>query len=334
MKKYFSAFNCMYLKIFALTALVVMLTCPNAAQAQGDGARFYWKGLKGTNAVPLITSSLGGNANPLDPSQTVIPGSNFSALMSMVGYARMIAVGDRSAFISVIQPLGRVTSELTFNGRTFINTARGYGDPMVEFDINIIGPKAIKNIPDMIRYSPRFSMDIAANLAFPIGEYDNTTPINIGQNRWYGRIGTPMILQIGPWVPGKRTTLEFLPAIWLYGANNDFVGEKMTTEPMFQLEGHLTRDFMEKMWGSLDVISHSGGKATIGGVEGNSLSNIGVGASLGYKITDNIQAIASYSSTVNDKNPEDLKIDGFRLVVMCGWHSLVEGMGRLKKSGH
>jgi hypothetical protein len=319
---------------YSIALAIVMLCASISTMAQGDGARFYWKGLKGTNAIPLITSSLGGNANPLDPSHNVIPGSNISALMSMVGYARMISVGNRSAFISVIQPMGRVSSELTTGLITYTQTARGYGDPMLEFDINIIGPKTIKNIPDMIRYSPGFSVDVVTNLAIPIGEYDNTTPINIGQNRWYGRIGLPMIVQIGPWVPGKRTTLEFLPAIWMYGANNDFVGEKMTTEPMFQLEGHLTRDFFEKMWGSLDVISHSGGKATIGGVEGNSLSNIGVGASLGYKINDNIQAIASYSSTINDKNPEDLKIDGFRIVVICGWHQLVEGMGRLKNSSH
>lgn len=330
MKKYFSAFNCLYLKIFALTALVLMLTWPDAAHAQGDGARFYWKGLKGTNAVPMITSSLGGNANPLDPSHNVIPGSNISALMSMVGYARMISVFNRSAFVSVIQPMGRVSSELTTGLITYTQTARGFGDPMLEFDINIIGPKAIMNIPDMIRYSPGFSVDVVTNLAIPIGEYDNTTPINMGQNRWYGRIGLPMIVQIGPWVPGKRTTLEFLPAIWMYGDNNDFVGKKMSTEPMYQLEAHLTRDFFEKMWGSLDVISHSGGKATIDGVEGNSLSNVGVGATLGFRITDNIQALASYSSTVNDKNPEDLKIDGFRLAVICGWHQLVEGMGRMK----
>lgn len=330
MKKYFSAFNCLYLKVFALTALVLMLTWPDAAHAQGDGARFYWKGLKGTNAVPMITSSLGGNANPLDPSHTVIPGSNISALMSMVGYARMISVFNRSTFISVIQPMGRISSELSLGGISYTNTARGFGDPMLEFDINIIGPTAIKNIPDMIRYSPGFSVDIVTNLSIPIGEYDNTTPINMGQNRWYGRIGLPMIVQIGPWVPGKRTTLEFLPAIWMYGDNNDFVGKKMSTEPMYQLEAHLTRDFFEKMWGSLDVISHSGGKATIDGVEGNSLSNVGVGATLGFRINDNIQALASYSSTVNDKNPEDLKIDGFRLTVICGWHQLVEGMGRMK----
>lgn len=334
MKKYLSARRYTHIVIFSVVALVLGLSWPYAANAQGDGARFYWKTLKGTNALPMITSSLGGNANPLDPSHTVIPGSNISALMSMVGYAKFISVFDRSVFVSVIQPMGRVSSELTLNGRSYSNTARGYGDPMLEFDINIIGPKAIKNIPDMIRYSPGFSVDLVTNLSIPIGEYDNTNPVNMGQNRWYGRIGAPMILQIGSWVPGKRTTLEFLPAVWLYGPNNDFVGKKMETEPMFQLEAHLTRDFMERLWGSLDVISHSGGKATIDGVAGTPLNNVGVGATIGFKITDNIQALASYSSTVNDKNPEDLKIDGFRLAVICGWHKIVEGMGRLKNSAH
>ncbi len=184
---------------------------------------------------------------------------------------------------------------------------------MLQFDINVIGPKAIMNIPDMLRYKPGFSVDIIGSLAIPIGEYDNTSPINIGQNRWYGRIGAPVVWQIGPWVPGKRTTLEFLPAVWFFSDNNDFVGKTMETEPMYQLEGHLTRDFMERIWGSFDVISYSGGKATIDGVEGNSLNNLGMGGTLGYQINDNMQLNISYSTTVNDNDSEDLKMDGFVL---------------------
>ena len=162
-----------------------------------------------------------------------------------------------------------LSGDLSLNGLDYSATARGFGDPMLQFGINVIGPKAIMNIPDMLRYKPGFSVDVIGSLAIPIGEYDNTSPVNIGQNRWYGRIGTPVVWQIGPWVPGKRTTLELLPAVWLFGDNNDFVGKTMETEPMYQLEGHITRDFMERVWGSLDVISYSGGKATIDGVEGD-----------------------------------------------------------------
>jgi Putative MetA-pathway of phenol degradation len=315
---------------FSIALFIIMLCVSFSAIAQGDGARFYWKGLSGTNAVPVIGSSLGGNANPADPSLNVVPGANFTGTMVMAGYAKMLPVFKRSALVSLIVPMGRISSEVSAGVLNNKTTARGYGDPMLLFNINIIGPKANMNIPDMLRYKPGFSVDLLSSLAIPIGEYDNTSPLNIGQNRWYGRIGMPIIWQIGSWVPGKRTTLEFLPAIWFFSDNNDFVGKKMETEPMFQLEAHLTRDFMERLWGSFDLISYSGGKATIGGVEGNALNNLGMGATLGYHLNDNIQLNLSYSSTVNDKEPEDLKMDGFRITLIAGWHPLIEGMRRLK----
>lgn len=317
---------------FSIALVMAMLCVSISGMAQGDGPRFYWKGLMGTNAVPVIASSMGGNANPYNPALTVIPGSDFKASMAMAGYAKMLPVGKRSGLVSLIVPMGNLAGTASLGGRSYSKTARGFGDPMLMFDVNVIGPKANMNIPDMLRYQPKFSVDVLASLAIPIGTYDNQSPINMGQNRWYGRVGAPVVWQLGAWVPGKRTTLEFLPAVWLFGPNNDFVGKTLETAPMFQLEAHLTRDFMEKLWGSIDVISYSGGKATIDGVEGSSLNNLGIGGTLGYQINDNMQMNLSYSSTVNDKNPEDLKIDGFRMTLIFGWHKLVEGMHRLKSN--
>jgi hypothetical protein len=120
-----------------------------------------------------------------------------------------------------------------------------------------------------------------------------------------------------------------VPAVWLFSDNTDFVGKTMSTEPMFQLEAHLTRDFMERLWGSIDLISMSGGAATIDGVEGNALSNLGLGGTVGYQINENMQLNLSYNSTINDKASTDLKMDGFRMTLLYGWHPLVEGMRRL-----
>jgi len=315
---------------FSIALFIVMHCVSISTMAQGDGARFYWKGLMGTNAVPVILNSMGGNANPLDPAQIIIPGSNFEVTMSMAGYAKMLPIRKRSALISVIVPMGRIAGEASLNGVDYSATARGFGDPMVMLDINVIGPKAIMNIPDMLRYKPGFSVDILGSLAIPIGAYDNTSPINLGQNRWYGRIGAPVVWQIGQWIPGKRTTFEMLPAVWFLADNNDFMGKTMATEPKYQLEAHLTRDFMERIWGSLDVISYTGGKSTIDGVEGTALSNLGLGGTLGYQINDNMQLNLSYSTTINDNNPEDLKMDQFRFTLIYGWHPLIEGMRRLK----
>ena len=201
---------------------------------------------------------------------------------------------------------------------------------MAEMGINLIGPPAIRTIPDLLRYEPKFSLDVIVDVAFPVGEYDSSQPLNLGQNRWYGRIGAPIVWQLGPWVPGRRTTLELLPSAWIFSDNNDYVGQTLSTDPMFQLEAHLTRDFTEHFWGSLDSTYMAGGKSTVGGVPGNALNNLGIGFTLGYQINDNIGLTVGYMATVNDGAPTDLRMDGFRLSFVYGWHATIEGQKRLK----
>lgn len=296
----------------------------------GVPPRFYWKSLTGTNAVPVIYQSMSGNANPLDASHLVSDDVQFDADIAMAGYARMLPLFGKQAMLAVLVPTGRVTAKSTVAGNTISQSANGFGDPLLELDINLIGKKPIKNIPDLMRYEPGFSLDLLVDLMVPIGEHDDDQAVNLGQNRWYGRIGTPIVWQIGAWVPGRRTTIELLPSLWLYGDNNDYLGDQtLETEPMFQLESHLTRDFTEHFWGSLDLGWTAGGKAAINGVSGESIDSLTLGYTLGYQVNDNIQLTFGYMATVNDKEPSDLQMDGFQLSLVFGWHPLIEGMRRL-----
>mgnify|MGYP000017644828 CR=1 FL=1 len=169
-----------------------------------------------------------------------------------------------------------------------------------------------------MRYEPGFSVDLLEDVAVPLGEYDSDQALNIGQNRWYGRVGAPIVWQLGAWVPGRRTTLEFLPSVWVFGDNSDFLGRTLQTDPMVQVEGHLTRDLSKHLWGALDGTWITGGKATIGGATGDDLNNLGVGFTLGYQVNDNLSATLGYMATVNDSEPEDLKLNGFRFSVVFG----------------
>jgi len=292
--------------------------------------RFYWKTLSGANAVPLIFNSISGNTNPFDPAHIVAPGANIDATLAIGGYARTFTLFDRAALAAVLLPMGRISGQVTAGAQSVIQTARGFGDPMMELDVNLIGPPAQKNLVDVVRYEPGFSLDVIADLAVPIGEYDNTRSLNLGQNRWYGRVGAPIVWQLGPWVPGRRTTLEFLPAVWFFGTNNDFTGKTLTTDPMFQVDAHLTRDLTDRLWTSLDGAWYNGGQASIDGVEGEKLDNLGVGLTLGYQINDNLGLTIGYKSTINDSAPGDLQMDGFMISLVSGWHSIIEGARRLK----
>ncbi|MBK1732692.1 transporter [Thiococcus pfennigii] len=307
---------------------------PLAVQAQTP-ARFYLDTLSGSSAVPLIVESVSGNTNPFDPAHTVTPGADFDATLAMVGYGHTFSLFDRAALAAIFLPMGRISGDVTLGGgRTFGQSASGFGDPTLEFAINLIGPPAQKDIPDAMRYEPGFSLHLLADLALPIGEYDSDQALNIGMNRWYGRIGAPITWQVGAWVPGRRTTLELLPSVWLFGENSDYVGQTLETEPMFQLDAHLTRDFTEHLWGSLDAVWFNGGAATIDGVKGDANDTFGLGLTLGYSIKENLQLTFGYKSTLNDSNPGDMQMDSFNLSLLFGWHPLVEGSRRLQENPH
>ena len=315
------------LALVAALSFGALLAPPLAAQVP---ARFYWKTLSGANAVPLIINSMSGNTNPYDPAHLVTPGADIEATLAIAGYGRTFTLFGRGALVAVLLPMGRISGDVTAAGQTLSQTARGFGDPTFELDVNLIGPPAQKSLVDVLRYEPGFSLDLIVDLAVPIGEYDDSRSLNLGQNRWYGRVGAPIVWQLGAWVPGRRTTLEFLPAVWLFGENDDFVGQTLATDPLFQLDAHLTRDFTERLWGSLDGSWYQGGAASLDGVDGEKLDNLAFGLTLGYQINDNLGLTVGYKSTVNDSAPGDIQMDGFMVSLVSGWHPIVEGARRLK----
>ena len=74
----------------------------------------------------------------------------------------------------------------------------------------------------------------------------------------------------------------------------------------------------------------TGGSASLDGVKGDALNNLTLGLTLGYHINDNLQFTGSYMATINDSEPTDLRMDGFKLSLLFGWHSLIEQMKRLQ----
>jgi hypothetical protein len=313
---------------FVVAMLVAGALVPARGQAQVPG-RFYWKSLAGANGVPLVVNSLSGNTNPFDPAHEVSAGADIHATLALMGYAKTLPLFGRAAMVAVLVPMGQISGEVSV-GSTYLEPASGFGDPMLEVDINILGPRAQKGIPDALRYSPGFSVDLLADLAVPVGEYDSSQSLNIGQNRWYGRVGMPIVWQLGPWVPGRRTTLEALPAVWLFGANDDYVGQTLETDPLFQVDAHLTRDLTEHCWAALDAAWYYGGAASVDGVAGDKLNNLGVGVTLGYGLSENLNFTFGYKSTVNDSAPDDLRMSGFMVSLVYGWHPIIEGTRRLQ----
>ena len=314
-------------------ALILGMFGSLAAHAQVP-PRFYWKTLQGTNAIPVIAMSASGNVNPLDPSYNFDPSASLSADVAIAGFAKMMPFGKKAGMLAVLVPMGRIEGDFIAGGTLSHEASSGFGDPMVEFNMNLIGPPPIMNLPDMLRYEPGFSLDLVVDVAFPLGQYDNTQSLNLGQNRWYGRVGTPMIWQIGPWIPESRTTLEVFPSVWFFGDNDDFVGQHLSSDSTFELEAHLTRNFTSKIWGSIDATYSSSGDTTIASTTSSGSDMTLAGFTLGYQLNDNMQLTFGYKSTLNnDAGSTDPHMSTFMISLTAGWHRLLEGANRLSNGG-
>ena len=318
------------IRTWAIVFSVVVMFSSIAAQAQVP-PRFYWKTLQGTNAIPVIGMSVSGNSNPLDPSRSFDPSASLNADVAIAGFAKIMPIGKKAGMLAVLVPMGHIEGDLNLAGLLTRQASSGFGDPMVELNMNLIGPPPIMSIPDMLRYEPGFSMDLVVDVAIPIGQNDNTQTLNLGQNRWYGRIGTPIVWQLGPWIPGRRTTLEVFPSVWLFGDNDDFAGQNLQTDPTIEIETHLTRDFTSKIWGSVDATYILGGDSTIGNAPPADGSDTFVaGFTLGYQLNNSMQLTLGYRSTLNnDAGNHDLRLSTFSFSFVAGWHPLLEGVERL-----
>jgi len=166
-------------------------------------------------------------------------------------------------------------------------------------------------------------------MAAPIGQYDDKKLINMGLNRWYGRVALPFKYHFGVFSPGYMSSLEITPSVWLFAENDDFVGSKLENEPLWQLEAHLTRDFTPTFYGSLDMLYRSGFQSEINGIDVGDELDIGdVGFSLNFHVTDNVTIRGGYSSNVFGDSDVDNSV--IRIQFIYGWHRLMENEKKLK----
>jgi len=315
-----------------VACVALSLTSTAAAQTQGDGARVYWKTLAGANAVTFWPIFVTGNSNPFDPAHIVKPNANVDAMIALVGAHKVLPIGGRSSTLSAFLPVGNIQAQIAGVPTAPTESTVGFGDAMVQLTVNLAGGPAIMSLAQMARYEPTFTIDLLGAVAFPLGEHDDSQSLNLGQGRWYGRIGAPVMYRLGAWVPGQRTTVEAIPAVWFFEDDDSFRGSHtLSNGPLFQLEAHATRDLTETLWASFDASWFKGSGSEIDGVEGETLNNTGVGFTFGFQVTDNLAINTSYFSTVADSEPTDLRGDEFRIMFTYGWHKLLEGVNRLKK---
>lgn len=330
----------------ALAALSLFFA--NPAIAVDDGARAYWKARDGGHVVStqyLFLDMQASGAQMFDPSHFILPNSDAEANLFLASYAYHFTMfGRRPSSVAVNLLGGSADVNVDTNlipsqflpsgvapGASFSQSASGYGDPSVQLDVNLFGTPPLISTVDLVNYEPTWTLDAAVLLGVPIGNYDGDRLINIGQNRFFSRFALPMKYHFGRFAAGYMTSIELTPSVWVFGENDDFLGQKLENDPLWQIEGHVTHDFTRTFYGSLDFLYRRGFESEINGVGVGSEVDVGnIGLTLNFQVSGNFFVRASYSSNVF--GDDDLDNSMFRMQFVYGWHRLMENLKKLR--GH
>ncbi len=329
---------------FALAAIILLFGGP--AIAVDDGARAYWKARDGAHVVSaqyLFLDMQSSNSKMFSPSNFIFPNADAEAQLFLGSYAyHFTLLGRRPSSIAVNLLGGSADVDVNttivpsqflpggvVRGATLRQSASGYGDPSVQLDVNLFGTPPLKSFVDLFNYEPTWTLDAAVMLGVPIGSYDGNRLINIGQNRFFTRFALPMKYHFGAFAAGYMTSIELIPSVWVFGENDNFLGQKLENDPLWQVEAHVTHDFTRNFYGSLDLLYRRGFQSEINGVVVGSELEIGdLGLTLNFQVSDNFAIRASYSSNVF--GDDDLDSSFFRIQFVHGWHSLMENFKKLR----
>ncbi len=334
------------LPVFLATLLIILLFSGQAI-AVDDGARAYWKGREGTQGVSFQNLRLdlqASGSQQFAPGQFIYANSDVEASISIVNYVRHMTLFNRPASYSFAVIGGDIDVDVSASvpsqfvppgispSTAFSQSSTGFADPSAQLIVNLFGTPPLKTNFDLIDYEPTWNLDAAVMLGVPIGEYDDNKLVNLGLNRWFGRIAVPLTYHFGVFTRGYMKSLELIPSVWLFAENDDFMGQKLENDPMLQFEAHLTNDFTPSFFGSLDLLYRGGFQSEIDGVEvGDDLDIGNLGFTLSYQVTDNLSIRTGFSSNVFGDS--DLDNSMIRTQFVYGWHRDFENIKKLQ-SGH
>jgi hypothetical protein len=275
--------------------LILSLTMPALAFAQGDGPHNLPLIPKDVNIVAVMPMGLSGNFNP---QQTVlVPRAEIDVFALPITYIRTFSLGGRFGRLFLTAPLATLDAAGTIvdpiSGRD-INVSRGrsgWMDPILTLHVGLIGTPALAPA-EFVQRPKSFQMVGIVGTTIPIGTYDSSRAINLGTNRWSFRLGVGSVTPLS-----KSVNWESANTVLLFTDNNDVFGsfETRSQDPLFISENHFTYQFNPKWWSSVDLRWQYGGETETDDVPDDNLTNVlGGGLTLGHQFTQRTGAYVSY----------------------------------------
>ena len=213
-----------------------------------------------------------------DPN-SAIADAKFHSNTEVLAYVRSFDVGGQSAKFDVIVPASSFSAQGIVNGQPREREMSGLGDPRFRVSFNLFGAPAL-SVKDFANYKQDLIVGVSLQVSTPLGQYDDSKLLNLGNNRWSFRPELGISKAWGPW------TFEVAPSVTFFSNNTDFVGGNTFAQaPIYAVQGHILYTFKSGVWMALDGIYFAGGRTALNGAKSdNEQANTRAGFTLALPI--------------------------------------------------
>lgn len=270
-------------------AILALVSVASSARGQELEPRSYTNTPVGMNFLIAAYGYADGKI-AFDPSLPIVDGQ-FRSHAAALAYVRSLEVFGTSAKVDVIVPYSSFSGQALVAGQAREREMSGPADPRFRFSVNLYGAPAL-TLKEFASYRQDLIIGVSVQVSAPLGQYDNSKLINIGNNRWSFRPELGISKAWGPW------TVEIVPSVTYFSDNPDFnFGRTFSQAPVYAVQGHVMYNFPSGIWLGLDGIFYSGGRSAVNGVWADNLqTNTRAGLTLAVPV-DRHNSIKFHAST-------------------------------------
>ena len=194
-----------------------------------------------------------------DPDLSVA-NANFHSKTGLLAYVRSFDFAGQSAKLDVVVPATSFAAWGLVDGQLRERDMAGLGDPRFRVSVNLIGAPAL-SVKDFANYRQDLIVGVSLQVSAPLGQYDDSKLLNLGNNRWSFKPELGISKAIGPW------TFELAPSVTFFTDNTEFFGgNNFAQAPFYAVQGHILYTFQSGAWFALDGVYFSGGRTSLNGV--------------------------------------------------------------------
>jgi hypothetical protein len=274
------------LVLLGLTAATAVLS------AQDLAPRAYLITPRGGNAVTLTWSFYDGG---VDFNGTIpITGATGQYHVPVFTFYHSLSFFRRSANITASLPYGVGTFQGSVLGTQESIYRSGLLDMSFRFSVNLIGGPAMP-VEQFLKWKEKTLLGVSVKVVAPTGQYSGFKLVNWGINRWGVKPEMGLSRRWNKWI------LDAYGGAWFYTTNQQFfngtVPVLQTQAPIGSFEGHLSRNFGNRAWASLDGNFWFGGATTLNGIQNSATRQTSsrLGATVSIPITKHQSLKVAYS---------------------------------------